>query len=212
MTFDASTYHADPMAGLGNPRKYSILSRDTPPPATTITPAVAAKAYIRDLINEPPDTMAGLGGGRRSLENFAARKDGVPKRGETVAIRIGGVRRPVTILTAEELRDGSGFNINGTLPNGDRVEGFVDLETMTLAEESPGDGRNKAAKSRDDGSFTKAFRFKAGDTVRLREHQVVRIATLEKIEPAGKNQVYLQARWPGGGGSGLYDLSQLSPC
>ena len=112
------------------------------------------------------------------------------------------MRRPVTIDTIEELRDGSGFNLNGTLPNGDRVEGFVRLEDMTLVEESPGEGRNKVAKSAP---------FRAGDRVRIREHQVVRVATLDKIEPAADGQLYIQAHWLGGATSGLYSPSQLSP-
>ena len=78
------------------------------------------------------------------------------------------MRRPVTIDTIEELRDGSVFNLNGTLPNGDRVEGFVRLEDMTLVEESPGDGRNKAAKFSGDGTFTKSVRsFLSSDTPEL---------------------------------------------
>ena len=200
MTFDASTYRYDLMAGLGDAQKYPILVRDIPSPAAPV--ASVSRARILDLVNRPHDSMAGLGGGRIDSENFAARKDGVPKRGETVAIRIGGVRRPVTIDTIEELRDGSGFNLNGTLPNGDRVEGFVALEDMTLVEESPGEGRNKVAKSAP---------FRAGDRVRIREHQVVRVATLDKIEPTADGQLYIQAHWLGGATSGLYSPSQLSP-
>ena len=76
MAFDASTYRYDSMAGLGDPQKYSILVRDIPSPAAPV--ASVAKARILDLVNRPYDSMAGLGGGRIGLENFAARKGDIP--------------------------------------------------------------------------------------------------------------------------------------